>query len=141
MIPIFWQLSAVCLRTKYNKLLWICLFSAKNLSNFVFHSWKLDNPYYHILYKSPHVTLKSLMTRCIDQVMIIGWKNILMKHSPVSSYRTMGWYNLWKTILFFLFISYSRSQGIKSLTYQSKSPAYDVTRNFQKNVAKMGLPS
>ena len=101
MMPNFWQLGAVCLCTKYNNLHWICVFSAKNLSNFVFHHWKLYNPYYHILYKSPHVTLKSLMTRCIDQVMIIGWKNILMKHSPVSSYCTMGWYNLWKTILFF----------------------------------------
>ena len=99
----------------YNGLIWFLkdhFFFLQTI--FVPLPWKLENPYYHILYKSPHVTLKSLMTRCINQVMIIGWKNVLMKrYHPIVSYRTMGWYNLWKTILFFfLFMSYG--QGISN---------------------------
>ena len=41
------------------------------------------------------------MTRSINQVMIVSWKNVLMKHSPVASCCTMGWNNLWRSILYF----------------------------------------
>ena len=36
-----------CQFTKYNNLLSGYWFLAKNLTNFVFLTWKLDNPYYH----------------------------------------------------------------------------------------------
>ena len=36
-----------CQFTEYNNFLWGYWFLAKNLTNFVFLPWKLDNPYYH----------------------------------------------------------------------------------------------
>ena len=45
----FWQLCAMSIH-KIQYLIffeYICLLLAKNLSNFVCHPWKLDNPYFH----------------------------------------------------------------------------------------------
>ena len=33
--------------SKFNNFLWVCWFLGKNLSNFVYPAWKLDNPYCH----------------------------------------------------------------------------------------------
>ena len=33
--------------SKFNNFLWVCWILGKNLSNFVYPAWKLDNPYCH----------------------------------------------------------------------------------------------
>ena len=46
MMPNFWKLGE--LFTKYNNSLWLCWFVARNPSNLISLSWKLDNQNCHI---------------------------------------------------------------------------------------------
>ena len=38
--------------SKLNNFFWVCWFLGKNVSNFVYPTWKLDNPYYHNIHKA-----------------------------------------------------------------------------------------
>ena len=45
LMPNFWHLPITpILEIQY---IWVCWFLSKNLSHFVLHAWKLNNPYYH----------------------------------------------------------------------------------------------
>ena len=44
--------------SKFNAFLWVCWFLDKNLSNYVFPAWNLDNPYHHIGYYALVFNLK-----------------------------------------------------------------------------------
>ena len=46
----FWHLRSLLTQfSKFIHFLWVCLFSVKNLSNFVYPAWKLDNSYFHTI--------------------------------------------------------------------------------------------
>ena len=48
--------------SKFKNFLWLCWFLGKNLSNFVYPFWKLDNPYCHNLDKHLKFTSVHYMT-------------------------------------------------------------------------------
>ena len=54
--PIF-DTSPLTQFSKFNNFLWVCWFLGKNISNFVYSAWKLNNPYCHNRYAGKRRTV------------------------------------------------------------------------------------